>query len=76
MREKKKEFVFDCHNYLEVKKVKLVVIEFFYYAIIWRNRECLAETWGEMKTLMRRHFVPNYYYQDLYQKLQSLTQGS
>ena len=25
---------------------------------------------------MRRHFVPNHYYQDLYQKLQSLTQCS
>ena len=25
---------------------------------------------------MRRRFVPIYYYRDLYQKLQSLTQGS
>jgi hypothetical protein len=27
--EKKMEFVFDCHNYSETKKVKLAVIEFF-----------------------------------------------
>jgi hypothetical protein len=31
--EKKMEFVFDCHNYSETKKVKLVVIEFSEYAI-------------------------------------------
>ena len=33
--EKKMEFVFDCHNYSETKKVKLAVIEFFEYAITW-----------------------------------------
>ena len=31
--EKKMEFVFDCHNYSETKKVKLAVIEFSEYAI-------------------------------------------
>ena len=31
--EKKMEFIFDCHNYSEAKKVKLVVIEFSDYAI-------------------------------------------
>ncbi|KAH9680122.1 Endonuclease [Citrus sinensis] len=83
--EKKMEFIFDCHNYSEAKKVKLVVIEFSDYAITWwdqlvisrrRNRERPIETWDEMKSLMRRCFVPNHYYRDLYQKLQSLTQGS
>ena len=29
-----------------------------------------------MKMLMRRRFVPNHYYRDLYKKLQRLTQGS
>ena len=29
-----------------------------------------------MKAVMRRRFVPSHYYRDLYQKLQSLTQGS
>ena len=83
--EKKVEFVFDCHNYSEAKKVKLTMIEFSNYAITWwdqlvmsrrRNKERLVETWEEMKSLMRRHFVPNHYYRDLYQKLQSLTHGS
>ena len=41
-----------------------------------RNHERLIETWNEMKTVIRRSFVPSHYYQDLYQKLQSLTQGS
>jgi hypothetical protein len=33
--EKKMEFVFDCHNYSETKRVKLAVIEFSEYAITW-----------------------------------------
>ena len=77
--------VFDCHTYSELKKVKLVAIEFFNYAIIWwdqlvlnrkRNRECSIKTWEEMKTLIRGWFVPSHYYNELYQKLQSLTQGN
>ncbi|KAK5770645.1 hypothetical protein PVK06_046798 [Gossypium arboreum] len=33
--EKKIELVFECHNYSECKKVKLAVIEFSNYAMIW-----------------------------------------
>ena len=60
------------------------MIEFTDYAIIWwdqlvmnrrRNYERPIETWEEMKATMRRRFVPSHYYKDLYQKLQSLTQG-
>jgi hypothetical protein len=77
--------VFDCHNYSEEKKVKLAVIEFTDYAIIWwdqlvtnrrRNTERPVETWGELKALMRQRFVPSHFYRDLYQRLQNLTQGS
>uniref|UniRef100_A0A2N9I1C4 Reverse transcriptase/retrotransposon-derived protein RNase H-like domain-containing protein n=1 Tax=Fagus sylvatica TaxID=28930 RepID=A0A2N9I1C4_FAGSY len=83
--EKKIDLVFDCHNYSEEKKVKLAVIEFTDYAIIWwdqlvtnrrKNNERPVETWGELKALMRRRFVPSHFYRDLYQKLQNLTQGS
>jgi hypothetical protein len=83
--EKKIDLVFDCHHYSEEKKVKLAEIEFTDYAIIWwdqlvtnrrRNNERPVETWGELKGLMRRRFVPNHFYRDLYQKLQNLTQGS
>jgi hypothetical protein len=65
--------------------VKLVVIEFTDYALIWwdqnvisrrRSAERLVASWEEMKELMRRRFVPNHYYRDLYLKLQGLNQGS
>ncbi|KAL5539529.1 hypothetical protein UlMin_043657 [Ulmus minor] len=83
--ETKMEMVFDCHNYSEIKKVKLAAIEFTDYAIVWwdqllinrrRNREPPVDTWEEMKMLMRRRFVPSHYYRGLYQKLQRLIQGS
>ena len=76
--EKKVEFIFECHNYFEEKKVKLAVIEFTDHAIIWwnqlvmnrrRNYERPIEMWEEMKATMRRQFVPSHYYRDLYQKL-------
>jgi hypothetical protein len=78
------ELIFGCHIYSKEKKVKLTVIEFTNYAIIWwdqlvtsrsRNHERPIETWEEMKAIMRRQFVPSHYYRELYQKLQSLTQG-
>ena len=73
--EKKIDWIFDCHNYLELKKVKLVAIEFSNYAIMLldqlvvntrRNREYPIETWEEMKVVMRNRFVPSYYYLELY----------
>jgi len=33
--EKKVDWIFDCHSYFEQKKVKLVIIEFTKYALIW-----------------------------------------
>ena len=54
--EKKVEFIFECHNYSKEKKVKLAMIEFSDYAIIWcdqlvmnrkRNNERPIETWGK-----------------------------
>ncbi|XP_016681105.1 uncharacterized protein [Gossypium hirsutum] len=83
--EKKIELVFDCHNYSKIKKVKLAVIEFSDYAMIWwdqlttsrrRNGERPISTWAKIKAVMRRRFIPSYYHRKLYQKLQNLTQGS
>ncbi|XP_060968516.1 uncharacterized protein LOC133036065 [Cannabis sativa] len=82
--EKKMELVFDCHNYSDMKKVKLAAIEFTDYAIVWwdqlctnrrRSGDCPIETWEAMKRVMRRRFVPPHYYRDLYLKLQGLRQG-
>jgi hypothetical protein len=33
--EKKMELVFDCRHYSEAQKVKIAVIEFTDYAVIW-----------------------------------------
>ncbi|KAL4273508.1 hypothetical protein GQ457_13G015810 [Hibiscus cannabinus] len=83
--EKKVELVFEFHNYSENKKVKLAAIEFSDYAIIWwdqltfsrrRNGERPVSTWDEVKALMRKRFVPTHYHRDLFQRLQSLTQGN
>jgi hypothetical protein len=46
--EKKIDLVFDCHNYSEEKKVKLAVIEFTDYAIIW---------WDQLVTNRRRNMM-------------------
>jgi hypothetical protein len=82
--EKKVDWIFDCHSYSEQKKVKLVIIEFTAYALIWwdqivisrrRNGDQPVQTWREMKVLIRRRFMPNHYYRDLYLKLQGLNQG-
>ena len=75
--ERKIELVFE--------KVKLAVIGFLDYAIVWwdqlvlnmrRNREPTTETWEEMKRVMRKRFVSTYYYRELYNKLQNLRQSN
>ena len=77
--------IFDCHNYSEENKVKLAVVEFQDYALVWwdqlvtskrRNYERLIDTWDDLKALLRRRFIPSHYHKDLFQRLQSLTQGS
>ena len=79
------ELVFDCNIYLEEQKVKLAVVEFTDYAIVWwdqistsrrRSGEPPVQTWTELRHLMRKRFVPSYYYCDLYRKLQTLSQGA
>ncbi|CAD5164438.1 unnamed protein product, partial [Musa acuminata subsp. malaccensis] len=83
--ERKVEMIFECHNYSEEKKVKLAAVEFFDYTIVWwdqlckdrgKNGERPVETLLEIKQIMRRRFVPSYYYRDLHQRLQTLTQDS
>ncbi|KAL4355007.1 hypothetical protein GQ457_06G010920 [Hibiscus cannabinus] len=83
--EKKIEHIFECHNYSELKKVKLAAIEFMDYALIWwdqltsnrrRNGERPISTWQEMKAVMRRRFIPTHYHRELLYRLQNLTQGN
>ena len=60
--------IFACHNYSKEKKVKLAAVEFSSYAAIWwdqllasrkRARERPVETWEEMKSIMKKRFVPS-----------------
>jgi hypothetical protein len=41
-----------------------------------RNYERQADTWDEIKFFMGRIFVPSHYCRELYQRLQSLSQGT
>ncbi|XP_016580394.1 uncharacterized protein LOC107878037 [Capsicum annuum] len=83
--ERKVEVIFDCHNYTEVKKVKLAVVEFSDYAASWwkkfsrdrlDNGELPIATWDEMRRVMRKPFVPSHFQRDLQKRLQNLRQGS
>ena len=65
--------------------MKLAAIKFSDYAILWwdqqvlnkrRNRESVVETWEEMESVMRKRFIPTYYYRELYNKLQNLRQDN
>jgi len=67
--EKKVDWIFNCRSYSKARKVKLVVIEFIEYKLIWwdqnvigirRNGERLIASWEEMKVLIRRRFVHNH----------------
>ncbi|XP_071905971.1 uncharacterized protein [Coffea arabica] len=82
--ESRVELVFDCNDYTDAQKLRLAVVEFTDYAIFWweqvatSRRRCgepPITTWTELKRLMKKRFVPSHYHRDLYQKLQTLTQG-
>ena len=82
--EMKMEQAFMCHGYPEEKKVKLAVLEFTDYALVWwdemrkeqrRNGGYGIDTWEDMKFVMRKRFVPSYYHRELHNKLQRLVQG-
>jgi hypothetical protein len=61
------------------------VIAFSDYTIVWcdqlvtnriRNYESQVDTWDEMKSFMRRKLMPSHFYIELYQRFQSLSQGT
>ena len=76
--EQKVEIIFNCHKYSEEKNVQLPTLEFSGYALIWwnelvRNRRWMGElpigTWEEMRQIMRRKYIPSYYYREIHHKL-------
>jgi hypothetical protein len=83
--EKKVEMIFDIHKYSKEKKVKVAVVEFTNYAMVWwerlvverrRNRERPVSTWEELKTIMKKKYVPKHYYRELFNRLQMITRGN
>ena len=73
--EQKVDMIFNCHNYSEEKKVQLAALEFSGYALVWwnelgrnrrRNHEPPVITWVEMKRVMRKKYVPTYYYREVH----------
>ena len=83
--EDKVEKIFDIHDYTERKKVKLAVVEFSGYASTWWRKLCRSRsdngtrkiaTWAALKKLMRAKYVPVHHKRELFQKLQTLSQGS
>ena len=71
--------IFDGQRYTEAKKVRAASIEFTGYALIWWNQLCRAggrpESWNQMKSIMKRRFVPEHFTRTLYTCLQQLRQG-
>lgn len=72
--------IFDGQRYTEAKKVRAASIEFTGYALIWWNQLCRAggrpESWNQMKSIMKRRFVPEHFTRTLYTRLQQLRQGN
>ena len=63
----KVDSIYAIHDYSEEKKIKLAVVEFTGYARSWwnkilaerrRNHEAFIPTWLEMKSMLRKRFVP------------------
>ncbi|XP_033139474.1 uncharacterized protein LOC117131453 [Brassica rapa] len=83
--EKKIELVFNVQHYSNAQRIQIAATEFYDYALSWwdqlvttrrLNQEYPVDSWNEMKSLMRKRFVPSHYHRDLHQKLRRLTQGS
>ncbi|KAG7583645.1 Integrase catalytic core [Arabidopsis suecica] len=83
--EKKIELVFGCQDYTEERKVKLAPTGFQNYALSWwdqlvttrrRAGDYPIETWTQIKTIMRKRFVPSHYHRELHNRLRNLVQGS
>ncbi|XP_024009459.1 uncharacterized protein LOC112084542 [Eutrema salsugineum] len=83
--EKKIELVFNCQHYTEINRVNVAATKFYDYALSWwdqivtsrrRNQQYPVKSWSEMKSLLRKRFVPSHYHQELHQRIRRLTQGN
>jgi hypothetical protein len=69
---------FTVHNLSNQRRVSLASVEFYGYAITWWNQiqgnqlvlgRDHINTWAEMKSVMRRRFVPSSYHRGLHSRL-------
>ncbi|KAG7572627.1 Retrotransposon gag domain [Arabidopsis suecica] len=83
--EKRMDHIFEVYNYTGPKKVVIVVAQLTDKALArWdrevierrKNRQRQLDSWGDMKELLRRRFVPPYYQRDLQKCFRKLTQGN
>ena len=83
--EMKFEQIFRMSDWSEEKKVKLASFQFSDFAIVWWEDLQLKRrlkgkgpphTWEKLKRLMRKKYVPSYYYRELNRKLRMFGQGS
>ncbi|KAF7834891.1 putative gag-pol polyprotein [Senna tora] len=83
--EMKFEQIIRMNDWSEEKKVKLASFQFSDFAIVWWEDLQLKRrlkgkgpprTWEKLKKLMRKKYVPSYYYRELNRKLRMFTQGS
>ncbi|KAF7835140.1 Transposon Ty3-G Gag-Pol polyprotein [Senna tora] len=83
--EMKFEQIFRMNDWSEEKKVKLASFQFSDFAIVWWEDLQLKRrlkgkgpprTWEKLKKLMRKKYVPSYYYRELNRELRMFTQGS
>src|SRR3954470_5138610 len=83
--ELKVDKIFRMHNYSNEKMMAMASLEFDEYANLWWEQVQLAReakeeppisTWQDMKAHMRSRFVPSHYTRELFNKLQTLSQGT
>jgi hypothetical protein len=67
---------FLCHDIPTSSQVKAAISGFTDFALIWwreykqRHPTATPTTWTQLKTAMRRRFVPSYYARDLLEKME------
>ncbi|KAF8047244.1 hypothetical protein N665_3134s0001 [Sinapis alba] len=83
--ETRMEYIFDYYHYTEARKISLAAAQLTETALSWWDREASERRrlrrdpiihWDDMRALLRKRYVPNYYYRDLQKRFRKLTQGS
>ena len=83
--EMKLHQIFNSYDYEDDDKVLMASLEFEGYAMDWwnqitmdiaRRRRLPISTWEQLEVAMKERFMPPYYKEEIFNKLQRLTQGN